>query len=97
MVLYYSSAAIIPGISGCVKSHPYWHGLSLELSCYYWCSCSMLGDLTIPVDSLSISFGMGLSITLKVGVKLPGWLQGAVGQWGLRSCISYFIQKKYIA
>ena len=31
----------------------------------------MLGDLIIPVDSLSISLGMGLSITLKAGVKLP--------------------------
>ena len=41
----------------------------------------MLGDLIIPVDSLSISLGMGLSITLKGGVKLPGWLWGAVAQW----------------
>ena len=41
----------------------------------------MLGDLIIPVDSLSISLGMGLSITLKAGVKLPGWLWGAVPQW----------------
>ena len=33
--------------------------LSLELSCYYWCWCSMLGDLLIfiQVDSLSISLG----------------------------------------
>ena len=44
----------------------------------------MLGDLTIPVDSLSISFGMGLSITLKARVKLPGWLWGAVAQWSER-------------
>ena len=29
----------------------------------------MLGDLIIPVDSLSINWGMGLSITLKAGVK----------------------------
>ena len=41
----------------------------------------MLGDLIIPVDSLSISLGMGSSITLKVGVKLPGWLWGAIAQW----------------
>ena len=25
--------------------------------------------------------GMGLSITLKTGVKLPGWLWGAIAQW----------------
>ena len=37
----------------------------------------MLGDLIILVDSL----GMGLSIILKAGVKLPGWLWGAVAQW----------------
>ena len=41
----------------------------------------MLGDLIIPVDSLSISLGMGLSIALKAGVKLPGWLWGVVSQW----------------
>ena len=41
----------------------------------------MLGDLIIPLDSLSISLGMGLSITLKAGVKSPGWLRGAVAQW----------------
>ena len=40
----------------------------------------MLGDLVIPVDSLSISLGMGLSIILKAGVKMPGWLWGAVAQ-----------------
>ena len=33
------------------------------------------------VDSLSTSLGMGLSITLKAGVKLPGLLWGAVAQW----------------
>ena len=43
--------------------------------------CSVCGNLIIPVDSLNISFGMGLSITLKAGVKLPGWLWGAVVQW----------------
>ena len=47
--------------------------LCLNCACYYWCWCSMLGDLIILVDSLSISLGTGLSITLKVGVKLPGW------------------------
>ena len=41
----------------------------------------MLGDLIIPVDNLSISLGMGLSITLKAGVKLPGWLWTAIAQW----------------
>ena len=42
---------------------------------------SMLGDLIVPVDSLSISLGMGLSITLKAGVELLRWLWGAVAQW----------------
>ena len=42
----------------------------------------MLGDLIIPaIDSLSISLDMGLSITLKAGVELPGWLWVAVAQW----------------
>ena len=41
----------------------------------------MLGVLIIPVDSLSISLGMGLSIILKVAVKLPRWLWGAIAQW----------------
>ena len=42
----------------------------------------MLGDLIIPaIDSLSISLCMGLFITLKAGVELPGWLWGAVAQW----------------
>ena len=41
----------------------------------------MLGDLIIQVDFLGICLGMGLSITLKFGVKLPGWLWGAVAQW----------------
>ena len=35
----------------------------------------MLGDLIIPVDSLSISLGMGLSIT---HLKQLEWLWGAV-------------------
>ena len=34
-------------------------------ACYYWCWCSVLGNLIIPIDSLSISLGMRLSITLK--------------------------------
>ena len=50
----------------------------IEVTRYYWCWCSMLGDLIILVDSLSISLGMWLSITLKAGVKLPEWLWGAV-------------------
>ena len=33
--------------------------------------------MIIPVDSLSISVGTGLSITLKAGVELPAWV--AVG------------------
>ena len=41
----------------------------------------MLSDLIISVDFLSISLGMGLSITLKAGVKMPGWLWGTVAQW----------------
>ena len=82
MVLYYSSAAINPDISECVK--PIHIRLSLELSCYYWCSCSMLGDLIVPVDSLSISLHMGLSIILEARVKLPGWLCRAVAQWSER-------------
>ena len=42
----------------------------------------MLGDLIIiPIDSLNISLGMGLSVTLKAGVKSPGWLWGAIAQW----------------
>ena len=40
----------------------------------------MLGDLIIPVDSLSISLGMGLSITLKARVEQLRWLWGAVAQ-----------------
>ena len=40
--------------------------VSLELLCYYWCWYSVLGDLAIPTDSLSlISLGIGLSITFK--------------------------------
>ena len=60
-----------------MSSSPIYIRLSLEVTGYYWCWCSMLGDLIIPVDSLSISLGVGLSITLKTGVKLPGWLWGA--------------------
>ena len=41
----------------------------------------LLGDLIIPVDTLSISLGIGLSTTLKAGVKLPGWLWRAIAQW----------------
>ena len=40
----------------------------------------MLDDLTIPVDSLNICLGKGLSITLKAGVEQPEWLWGAVAQ-----------------
>ena len=55
--------------------------LSLELSCYYWCWCSALGDLIIPADSLGTNLGIGLSITFKAGVELLRWLWGAVAQW----------------
>ena len=41
----------------------------------------MLGDLIIPVDALSISLGMGLSITLKAGMKMPRWLWGTAAKW----------------
>ena len=41
----------------------------------------VLGDLIIPADSSSTSLGIGLSITLKAGVKLLRWLWGAVTQW----------------
>ena len=40
----------------------------------------MLGDLIIPVDSLSINLGMGLSITLKAGVEQLRLLLGVVAQ-----------------
>ena len=78
--MHSSSAAINTNIKW-MSSSPIYIRLSLEVTCYYWCWCSMLRDLIIPVDSLSISLGMGLSITLKAGVKLPGWLWGAVVQW----------------
>ena len=38
----------------------------------------MFGDLIIPIDSLRTSLGMGLSITLKAGMKLPWLLCGGV-------------------
>ena len=57
-----SSAVINTDMSEYVQSH--YNRLSLELSCYYWCWCSTLGDLIIPVDSLSTSLGMGVTITL---------------------------------
>ena len=34
----------------------------------------MLGDLIILIDSLSISLGMGLSITLKAGIEQLRWV-----------------------
>ena len=39
-----------------------------------------VGVLCLVVYSLNISLSMGLSITLKAEVKLPGWLQKAVAQ-----------------
>ena len=41
----------------------------------------MLGDLVIPADSLSISLGIGLSITFKAGELMLRWLWGAMAQW----------------
>ena len=38
------------------------------------CWCFMHGGLIILVDSLSVSLGMGMSITLQAGVKVLGWL-----------------------
>ena len=66
-----------------MSSSPIYIRLSPEITCYYWCRCSMLGDLIILVDSMSITLGMGLSITLNTGVELPRtwWLWGAVAQW----------------
>ena len=55
--------------------------LSLEVTCYYLCWCSVLCDLAIPADSWNISLGMGMSNTLKARVKLLRWLWWAVAQW----------------
>ena len=52
--------------------------LQILCTCHSW--CSVLGDLIIPIDSLSISLGMGLSVTLKAGVEQLRWLWGAVAQ-----------------
>ena len=41
----------------------------------------MLGDLIILADSLSISLGIGLTITFKAGELMLRWLWGAVAQW----------------
>ena len=60
---------------------PIYIRLGLELSCYYWCWFSALGDLIIPADSSSTSLGIGLSITFKAGVELLRWLWGAIAQW----------------
>ena len=53
---------------------PRWKPIFVE--CYYRRWCSMLGDLIIPVDLMSISLGMGLSITLKAAVEQLRWLRG---------------------
>ena len=55
--------------------------LSLDLSCYYWCWCSVLGNLIILADSSSTSLGIEFSITFTAGVELLKWLWGAVAQW----------------
>ena len=60
--------------------HTYEKIAVLMYACYYWCWRLMLDDLIILVDSLSISLGMRLSITLKAGVRLPGRLWEAVAQ-----------------
>ena len=54
--------------------------LSLELSCYYWCWCSVFGDLITSADSLSTSLGMGLFIALKAGGRMLRGLWRAVAQ-----------------
>ena len=41
----------------------------------------MLGNLAILADWLSISLGIGLSVTFKTRVKLLRWLWGTVAQW----------------
>ena len=43
--------------------------------------CQVLGGLSTLVDSLIISLGMGLSITLKGERGMLRWLWGAVAQW----------------
>ena len=52
-----------------------------ELSCFYWCWCSVLGDLIISADSLSVNLGIGLTITFKAGELMLRWLWGAKAQW----------------
>ena len=47
-----------------------------ELSCFYWCWCSVHGDFIILPDSLSTSLGIGLSITFKAGEVMLRWLGG---------------------
>ena len=41
----------------------------------------MLGDLAILAGWLSISLGIGLSVTFKTRVRLLRWLWGTVAQW----------------
>ena len=53
----------------------------MQACIFYWCWCSVLGDLIIPADSLSTSLGVGLSITFKAGELMLGWLWEAVAQW----------------
>ena len=61
------------GHSECQSSIHAYQAITLELSCYYQC-CSyriMLGDLIIPVDSLTISLGIGFS-PLKLELNCSG-------------------------
>ena len=44
-----------------------------------WCWCSVPCDLIIPADSLSTST-REVPLQVKAGVKLPGWLLGAIAQ-----------------
>ena len=57
----------------------------------------MLDDLIIPVNSLSISLGMGLSITLKAGVEQLRWLWGTVAQWSEHLRLKQEIQIRFPA
>ena len=54
--------------------------LSLVASCFYWCWCSVLGDLFIPA-TLEHQFGYGTVHRLKAGGRILRWLWRAVAQW----------------
>ena len=54
-----------------------------EFKFWVWvcCWCSVLGDLVILADSLSIGLGIGLSIIYKAEELMLRWLWGAISQW----------------